>query len=84
VEPRAEESACINKDVSEDPTLSLDDDDMHLIVAGTNGKSLWVIIENNIDLPELFRKAYYTNTVCSKILAHLRCICTSEWSMGWF
>jgi hypothetical protein len=61
----------MNKDLLKDPALSSDDDDVCVIAAGTNGKSLQVIIENDVDLPELFRKAYHTDTVCSKILAHL-------------
>ena len=27
-------------------------------------------IENDVGLPELFRKGYHTDTVCGKILAH--------------
>jgi hypothetical protein len=49
----------------------LDVNNVHIIAAGANGKSLWLIIENNVDLPELFTNAYHTDTIGSKILAHL-------------
>jgi hypothetical protein len=42
-----------NKDLSEDPALSSEDNDVHVIAAGTNGESLQVIVENNVSLPEL-------------------------------
>jgi hypothetical protein len=60
----------MNADLSKDPTALMEDNNMHVIVAGADRKSLWVIVENDVDLPELFRKAYHTNMVCSKILAH--------------
>jgi hypothetical protein len=49
---------------------SEDGDEVCVVAAGGDGKSLWVIIENDVDLPELFRKAYHTDMVCNKILAH--------------
>jgi hypothetical protein len=61
----------MNEDILKDPMPSVDDDNVHIVTAGADGKSLWVIIENDVDLPELFRKAYHTDTVCNKILAHL-------------
>jgi hypothetical protein len=71
VEPRTEESARMNEDLLKDPTPLMDDDDVHVIMASADGKSLQVILENDVvDLPKLFRKAYHTDTVCSKILAH--------------
>jgi hypothetical protein len=48
----------------------MDDNDIHIIVAVADGKFLQVIIEHNVNLPKLFRKAYHTDTVCSKILAY--------------
>jgi hypothetical protein len=48
----------------------MDEDDVCVIAADADGKSLRVIIENNVDLPKLFRKAYHTDIVCSKILTH--------------
>jgi hypothetical protein len=61
----------MNEDLSKDPAPLTEDNDICIIAAGADGKSLWVIIENDVDLLELFRKAYHTDTVCSKILAHL-------------
>jgi hypothetical protein len=43
---------------------------MHVIETSADSKSLYIIVENDVDLPELFRKAYHTNTVCSKVLPH--------------
>jgi hypothetical protein len=60
----------MNEDLLKDPAPLTDDDDVCVIAASADGKSLWVIIENDINLPKLFRKAYHTDTVCSKILAH--------------
>ena len=60
----------MNQDPIPDPVSSPEDNDVHVITAGNDGKSLRVIIENDVGLPELFRKAYYTDTVCGKILAH--------------
>jgi hypothetical protein len=45
-------------------------DDVRVIEAGADGTSLRIIVENDVDLPELFRKGYHTDKVCSKILAH--------------
>jgi hypothetical protein len=59
----------MNENSLKDPT-PLTDNDVCIIVAGADGKSLRVIIENNVDLSKLFRKAYHTDMVCSKILAH--------------
>ena len=70
VELRAEESAQLNQDLAPDPVSSPADDDMRVITAGADGKSLQVIMENDVGLPELFRKAYHTDAVCGKILAH--------------
>jgi hypothetical protein len=72
----------MNEDLLKDPAPSVDSDDVHVITASADRKSLRVIIENNIDLPKLFRKAYHTDTVCNKILAHPKHIHTSEWSTG--
>ena len=47
-----------------------EDDDVHVITAGDDGKSLRVIIENDVDLPKLFKEAYHTNAVCGKVIAH--------------
>jgi hypothetical protein len=60
----------MNQDLPDDPELSLEDN-LHGIKASTDSKSLRIIVENDVDLPELFRKAYHTDIVCSKILAHL-------------
>jgi hypothetical protein len=60
----------MTEDLLKDPTPLMDDDNVHVIAAGDDGKSLRVIVENNVDLPKLFRKAYHTDMVCSKILAH--------------
>jgi hypothetical protein len=84
VEPRTEESARMNEDLLKDPTPLTDDDDVCIITASADGKSLWVIVENDVDLPKLFRKAYHTNMVCSKILAHPEVHLRFQWSMGWF
>jgi hypothetical protein len=60
----------MNEDLSNDPTPVADHDNVHVIMAGADRISLQVIVENDINLPELFRKAYHTNTVCSNIPAH--------------
>jgi hypothetical protein len=60
----------MHKDLLKDPAPLIDDNDVHVIAAGADGKSLQVIVENDVNLPKLFRKAYYTDIVCSKILAH--------------
>jgi hypothetical protein len=69
VEQWTEESAHMSQDLPDDPEPSLVDD-VHVIETGMDRKSLCIIVENDIDLLGLFRKAYHTDTVCSKILAH--------------
>jgi hypothetical protein len=53
-----------------DPTLALDDD-VHVLEAGMDSRSLHIIVENEVNLPELFRKAYHTGTMYSKVLSQL-------------
>jgi hypothetical protein len=60
----------MNEDLLKDPAPLMDDNTVCVITAGADGKSLQVIVENNVNLPKLFRKAYHTDTVWSKILAH--------------
>jgi hypothetical protein len=52
----------MNQDLPNDPEPS-SVDDVQVIEAGAHGKLLHIIVENDVDLPELFRKG------CSKILA---------------
>jgi hypothetical protein len=59
----------MNQDLPNDPE-PLSVDDVWVIEAGADGTSLHIIVENDVDLPELFRKGYHTNKLCSKILAH--------------
>jgi hypothetical protein len=60
----------MSQDLPNDPEPS-SADDVQVIEAGADGKSLHIIVENDVDLPGLFRKAYHTDMVCSKISAHL-------------
>jgi hypothetical protein len=60
----------MNEDLSKDPAPLMEDDDVHVIAAGADGKSLQAIVDNDIDLPKLLRKAYHTDMVCSKFLAY--------------
>jgi hypothetical protein len=59
----------MNQDCPDDPKPP-SVDDVWVIEAGMDGKLLCIIVENDVDLPGLFRKAYHTDKVCSKILAH--------------
>jgi hypothetical protein len=59
----------MNKDLPKDPA-PLFDDDVCITETGADNQSLHVIVENDVNLHELFRKAYYTDTMCGKILSH--------------
>src|SRR6266481_3107813 len=68
VEQRVLDSNQMNDGTSDNISESSNDDSLLAIESGTDGNSLWINVERNVDLAHIIHKHYHEDTVFAKVL----------------